>query len=192
MAAGSNVHRLLELLSFVLMTLALCAACGDPEAPPVPDAGPAQPASCNPLSADHCMLPWPSTFYLKKDTTTQTRYRLAYSKQVMPLNKDGVQVDTARFNQPDGFSFGSQMLVHFKQGISPKGLPGQDALATSLGAKSLIWLLEYSTGARVPLLSSSWRPSSSPTGRWSTPARGRAIQSESQVIYVHGWTRTRR
>ncbi len=108
-------------------------------------------AYCNPLSTDHCFLPWPSSYYLKKDSSTVTGYRLNYPKEAMPKNDEGVYLDPGRFNLLDGFSIASEPVVYFKSGVSPEGLPSQKSLADSTTDKSLIWIIEYKTGKRIPL-----------------------------------------
>jgi hypothetical protein len=69
------------------------------------------PEHCNPLSTDSCLHPWPSTFYLKQDATTETGYRVNYPQQALPVTVKGLALEPARFNQPDGFSIGSQIIV---------------------------------------------------------------------------------
>ena len=109
------------------------------------------PSYCNPLSTDHCFLPWPSSFYLKKDSATETGYRVNYPKEAMAVNNEGVSVDPARYNLLDGFSVGSQAIVLFASGVSEQGLPGQGDLAKSVSDSSPIWMLSYDKGERVPL-----------------------------------------
>jgi len=109
------------------------------------------PAHCNPLSTDHCFLPWPSSFYLKQDSTTKTGWRVNYPKQVMAINNEGKPVDPVRYNLLDGFSIGSQIMAYFQAGVSREGLPRSSELAVSVSDKSPIWLLAYDSGERVPL-----------------------------------------
>jgi hypothetical protein len=108
------------------------------------------PAHCNPLSTDHCMLPWPSTFYLQADAATKTGYRLHYPSEAMPKNRDGKPLDPTRYGFLDGFSVGSQLVVYFKEGIGEQGLPGFDSIAASITDQSPIWIIEHTTGERVP------------------------------------------
>ena len=140
-------------IALLMTSLAWIGGCGDDV-----DLEQTLPAHCNPLSADQCLLPWPSTFYLKKDATTRTGYRVSYPVKAMPQNVDiddpdkpGVRVDPTRYNLLDGFSVGSQLLVYFKAGVSKTGLPSQHKLADSVTDKSLIWLMDFKTGKRVPL-----------------------------------------
>ena len=152
--------------SLLTATLIFALACSDDDEPlPTKDAGADTtadaaaplPVHCNPLSQE-CLLPWPSSFYLKKDSTTKTGYRVDYPLKAMPHNVDidnpnkpGLKVDPKRYNMLDGFSVASQLLVHFKGGVSQKELPTLDKLADSITDKSLIWIMEFKTGTRVPL-----------------------------------------
>ncbi|MCC6748053.1 MAG: hypothetical protein IT371_10370 [Deltaproteobacteria bacterium] len=106
---------------------------------------------CNPLTLDHCFLPWPSSFHLRRDSATRTGYRLSYAPELLPRSKGGASVDTSRYALFDGFSVGSQVTVYFRSGVSRTGLPRQQDAARSTTAESPIWLLEYDTGRRVPL-----------------------------------------
>jgi hypothetical protein len=123
-------------------------ACGgDEELPP----GSSRPSYCNPLSEESwCLLPWPSSFFLSRDASTRTGYRVSYSRQATPKNESGIPVDPTRFNTLDGFPVASQIVVAFRGGVSPQGLPGPEALAASVEAQSPIWLLEMKSGTRVP------------------------------------------
>jgi hypothetical protein len=109
------------------------------------------PSHCNPLSTDHCFLPWPSSYYLKQDSATKTGYRVDYPKAAMAVNDEGTSVDPARYNLLDGFSIGSQPIAFFASGVSKQGLPGPNDLAKSVSDSSPIWILNHKTGARVPL-----------------------------------------
>lgn len=109
------------------------------------------PEHCNPLSSTSCLHPWPSTFYLRQDATTETGYRVNYPQQALPITAEGLPLEPARFNQPDGFSIGSQIIVTFDSGLLKQGLPTLDDLAASVTESSPIWIMEHDTGERVPL-----------------------------------------
>jgi hypothetical protein len=131
----------------LLFAALLFGGCSSEE----PDVAPIA-SGCNPISADHCFLPWPSSFYLAKDASTRTGYRVAYPAGVLPVNKDGVAFDPTRPNLADGFSAASQPLVYFEGGLSTEGLPtDQDDLASSISKDSAVQLLDLETATRVPL-----------------------------------------
>ncbi len=133
-------------LARVLLLSALLPACGEEE----PIEGPPAPPHCNPLVGDHCLLPWPSSFYLAPDAATVTGHRVAYPREALPKTKGGAYLDPARYNQLDGFSIGSQILVSFKEGVSAEGLPSLADLAGSLTDASPIAILDMQEGSRVP------------------------------------------
>jgi hypothetical protein len=120
------------------------AACGG-------DSGPVGiPDQCNPLGGPACMMPWPSSMYLKADTSTATGYRLALPANAMPINIDGIGVDPAPFNRWDGFSPSGPILAAFEGGVSATGLPPYDDIAKSLAADAPIVLLDLDTMERQP------------------------------------------
>lgn len=107
-------------------------------------------AHCNPLSREHCFLPWPSSFYLKADATTKTGYRVAYDAKALPANNKGKPIDPTRHNLRDGFSVGAQPIIWLPGGISMSGLASLDEPEPSIAADHPIWLLSMPAGERVP------------------------------------------
>lgn len=105
---------------------------------------------CNPLSREHCFLPWPSSFYLKSDSSTKTGYRVAYDAKSLPANNKGKHVDPTRHNLRDGFSIGAQPILWLPQGIGAEGLASIDDPKPSVEADHPIWLLSMPGGERVP------------------------------------------
>lgn len=133
--------------SLLLACLALAACGADEEEDSV-----VLPAHCNPLSTDSCMLPWPSSFYLKQDGATGTGYRVSYPLEAMPVNRDNKPQDNSRYNLCDGFSIGSQIVAFFKEGVSDEGLPtDQVDLSGSVTGASLVSVMAHPSGERVPL-----------------------------------------
>lgn len=109
------------------------------------------PNACHPLVGTACMLPWPSSFYLKADSSTVTGYRVAYPQAALPHNEQKEPLDPTPYNRLDGFTIGPQIVVQFPTGISPEGLPAYTDIAHSLSEESLVTLIEFGSGARVPL-----------------------------------------
>ena len=62
---------------------------------------------CNPLSEVHCLLPFPSDFYLEDDTRTPTGKKIALTTGSLPVNIDDVPIEPTYLNENDGFSIGS-------------------------------------------------------------------------------------
>lgn len=129
-----------KLVVFVV----LFAACGDDgNTSGIPD-------PCNPLDGHGCMLPWPSSTYLKEDSTTETGFRVDIPLAAMPTNEDEVTIDPAPLNRYDGFSMTAPLLARFETGVSPDGLPSFKNPDESLAADSPIVLVDLDTGERAP------------------------------------------
>lgn len=134
------------LLVFALACAGL--ACSSESAAP-PELEQPLGAECNPLSRAHCLLPWPSSFYLKKDSSTVTGYRLNYPAAALPLNRDKHALDVTRYNLRDGFSGGSQPIVWLPGGFSMDGLPRLADPSSSTAVDCPIWFVEQESGKRV-------------------------------------------
>jgi pimeloyl-ACP methyl ester carboxylesterase len=127
-----------------LFVLALLAACGgNSDSSGIP-------AACNPLGGAGCMLPWPSMAYAKVDSSSATGFRLDVPSAAMPVNVDGIPVDSAWLDRWDGFSAIGPILVAFDTGVSVEGLPGHQDPDASLAASSPIVLVDMNTGERAP------------------------------------------
>lgn len=125
------------------LSLALAACGGSDTSLPIE-------AMCNPLGAGHCMTPWPSSAFEVDDPATITGRRLAIPEGTLPTNADGAAADPAGWNVADGFSPSAPMVMAWKGGVSPEGLPPSDNFDLSLAADSPTVILDLTTGARVP------------------------------------------
>lgn len=104
---------------------------------------------CNPLGAGHCMTPWPSSAFETEDASSLTGRRLAIPEGTLPSNLDNVAADPAGWNVADGFSPAAPMVMAWKGGVSPEGLPPHDNFDRSLAADSPTVIIDMTTGARV-------------------------------------------
>ena len=125
-----------------LAGLAIIAACGGPSALPVKE-------SCNPLGANACMTPWPSSAFEVDDSTSATGRRLAIPERTLPINIDDLPTDPTGWNAADGFSPAAPMVMSFPGGVSPVGLPPNDNYDRSLASDSPTIILDMTTGERV-------------------------------------------
>ncbi len=102
---------------------------------------------CEILDSNNCMLPWPSSAFTVADPTTVTGRRVNLAVASMPVNKQGVPVQTAEFNRNDGFS-PSQMILTQIPGLDPvrTGVPQISDLSRSLEADSPVVVIRASTG----------------------------------------------
>ncbi|CAN5818072.1 hypothetical protein BH11MYX3_BH11MYX3_39210 [soil metagenome] len=120
----------------------LPAACGGPSALPVD-------AACNPLGANACMTPWPSSAFEVDDPSSATGRRLALPERTLPINIGELPTDPTGWNIADGFSPAAPMVMSFPGGVSPDGLPPNDNYDRSLAADSPTIILDMTTGERV-------------------------------------------
>lgn len=104
---------------------------------------------CEILDLLNCMFPWPSSAFTVADESTDTGRRVNMSIDSMPVNKQGVPIDTAEWNRNDGFS-PSQMIVAQVPGIdlAATGAPMITDLSRSQAADSPIVVIRASTGER--------------------------------------------
>jgi hypothetical protein len=124
--------------------LTLLAACGGSSN----DSG--IPDQCNPLGGQGCLLPWPSMAFATVDSTAKTGFRVALTKDAMPINGDQVAIDPKMVDRWDGFSPTGPMLALFPKGVSITNLPTFKDPTASLAADSPIVLLDIDTGERAP------------------------------------------
>ena len=106
---------------------------------------PLMPAHCEPLSPLVCGLPFPSSFFLEPDATTETGYRLA----VGPIlrNRRG-PISAEALSARDGFSVNAALLAHLPHATA-QGLPRSNSIERSLEASSPTVILDTVTGERV-------------------------------------------
>jgi hypothetical protein len=106
---------------------------------------------CELLIAEQCLLPYPSSFFLKPDTTTPTGWRLNYTLGAMPANSRGTHINPAEWNTLDGFSPGTLILAVFPQGVGLDASHTASVVAVerSLDGDSPTVLLDADTGERV-------------------------------------------
>ncbi|HEY0483556.1 MAG TPA: hypothetical protein VGD37_38825 [Kofleriaceae bacterium] len=106
-------------------------------------------AACNPLGDGHCMTPWPSSAFEVDDPASPTGRRLAIPDGALPSNTEGVPADPAGWNLADGFSPAAPIVMAWKGGVSPEGLPPLDNLDLSLADDSPTVILDMTAGTRI-------------------------------------------
>jgi hypothetical protein len=110
---------------------------------------------CDFLIEERCILPYPSSFFLKPDATTPTGLRVNYGPQSLPKNTSNVYVDPTDWNTLDGFSPGPMILALFPDTGSPVDVgPGSNVafhtnFDRSLEADHPIVLMKADTGERI-------------------------------------------
>lgn len=127
-----------------LLPLALLVACnGDTGPEPAPF------SDCDPLIEDACALPWPSTFFMEKDSSTVSGWRVALREHTLPMNRDDVQIKPDAWNEKDGFSTLGTLLLYYRD-IDPATLVGKHDIGASLSDDASILIIDAETGERMP------------------------------------------
>ena len=109
------------------------------------------PATCDPLGGDRCMLPFPNDHFTVADPATATGRRVQLAPDATPANAAGTHIDPTELNRNDGFSPGSAIAV-LLPGIDPEasGLAPVTDMARSLRRDAPIVVIDATTGKRHP------------------------------------------
>jgi hypothetical protein len=147
-------RRVIPLVVFgALLAAGLGLASGPAPVGAAPLVHLAPPAAdrCDPIDPRHCLLPYPNDFFTAADPTTDTGRRVHLDPASMPVNIKGKAMDPAEWNQNDGFSPGSAVVL-FAPGVD-LGLSGAAPLTDierSLDAAAPIVIIDAATGERHP------------------------------------------
>ena len=141
----------LSLLSGLLLGPALAWATHPVEK--TPGAGMAKPQQqCEMLDPGHCLFPYPSDFFTRRDPATATGRRLDFPLEAMPVNRFGQQVDPLAWNRRDGFSAGTMLVVHLPQvDLKASDAPQITDPFRALKDDSPMVLMDADNGTRYPL-----------------------------------------
>jgi hypothetical protein len=139
-------------LALCAATLLTLAGCGDDDATAT-DAGqdaeaPAQ-GDCNPLDPSVCALPFPSAFYLREDATSESGYRVSFGAQSLPRHAQAGPVDPTYFNEKDGFSIHTPMLLYFED-VSLDGTVSHLDIGAYEATDTKTVIIDTETGDRLP------------------------------------------
>jgi hypothetical protein len=105
---------------------------------------------CNPVGGgEHCLLPFPSSFFLTEDTATPSGYRVDFGPTSLPLNDFDVRTDPTYWNEKDGFPTLGAMYAHFPD-LSVDGVVSHEDLDAYLADDAKTVILNAETGERVP------------------------------------------
>src|SRR5262245_6330249 len=129
----------------------LLVGCSSPRANAPAAFDDSLPDTCSPLrSAGACMMPWPNAIYLDRDPATRTGYRLALTKETLPVVAGtGTELDHKRWNDADGFSPATPILVYFPEHLDPASLVSWRNESPSGSAESATVLVDMQNNARV-------------------------------------------
>lgn len=106
---------------------------------------------CDPLVTEHCLLPFPSSHFLKTDTATATGVRLWFSPEAFPKNGKKVSAYTPEYDRLDGFSPASQILTVIPGvDLEKSGAADYLSIDKSIAATTPTIILDVETGEFVP------------------------------------------
>ncbi len=108
---------------------------------------------CDPLSYSRCADPFPSSFFLREDTSTPTGVRVHLGPTTLPFTNQGelsYQPDPKYWNELDGFSPMTPLIVEIP-GMAIGTLPGHANIGDSLLEASDVIVVDWDTGERHPV-----------------------------------------
>ncbi len=110
-------------------------------------------ADCQPYGGSACLLPFPNDLYTRPDAGTPTRLRVHLPANAMPADSQGRRIAVAEYDRADGFSPGSDVIVHIRGLDNPIALAKTGAvpltnMARSFARNQPIVIIDERTGAR--------------------------------------------
>lgn len=105
-------------------------------------------SECDPLDTSVCALPFPSSFY-EREADTVSGVQMSYGVESFPRNRDYVALQPTAWNERDGHSIGSPVLVFFED-VSTAGTFGHDAIGRYADEDAKTFIINTRTGERVP------------------------------------------
>ena len=104
---------------------------------------------CNPVDDGHCLLPYPSSFFLAEDMTTASGKRVDFDSDSLPINSSGNAMDITDLNRKDGFSILGTLFAYF-EGPLHNDLRTPSDIATSLSPESDTYIIHAESGELLP------------------------------------------
>lgn len=146
-----------EIIVLVNQALIGCYEVGSCDDPAVIESEPlcaldSASVRCEFLDESHCLLPYPSSYFLADDPTTVTGKRVAFPRDAMPTNRVGVHIDPKEHNTFDGFSPGPILLAAFPQGVDliASDVPTIENMPRGAEEDSPTVLIDAESGVRIP------------------------------------------
>ena len=148
-----NVYRRLALLCLLASLPFLASAAYSAyiylptrNPPPGSNTGP----YCDPVDDSECLMPFPSSFFTRRDNTTDTGRRVSISLEALStMYKGGGPEHPSFLNDLDGFSTGGPIVFYIEglkegggMGANGSKLPDPDHIEISLTSQSITLLLD--------------------------------------------------
>jgi hypothetical protein len=108
--------------------------------------------SCHPFRTEGaCGVPYPSSFWLEEDESTETGYRVALAPEIVAASAASDEpFDPTLWNVRDGFSPASPIVAYFSEKLDDTSLPSQHDYESSLDPASATLIVNLDTGELVP------------------------------------------
>jgi hypothetical protein len=110
-------------------------------------------ADCQPYGASACLLPFPNDLFTRPDSSTPTGLRVHLPASAMPADKQRQRIAVAEYDRADGFSPGSDVIVHVRgldnpAALARTGAAGLTNMARSFARNQPIVIIDERTGGR--------------------------------------------
>ena len=113
---------------------------------------------CDPVDTAECLMPFPSSYFTRLDTTTVTGRRIDIKEEALKsFYKASGPIHPSYVNEMDGFSTGGPIVFYLEgmregngMGTNGSHLPAYDDIASSLTSDSVTLLLNFDSAVLVP------------------------------------------
>jgi hypothetical protein len=117
-----------------------------------------------------CMLPFPDDYYTVADPNTATGRRIDFNTEATPTNVEGKHIEASPYNESDGFSPGSVILVKVPgiettADVAATGAVAVNKLRTYKRERAPVVVIDAETGQRWPIWTEIDSTASEPSKR---------------------------
>ncbi len=173
---------LIVIVIFVILSIVSAVQSGTNYGDPCADrSDPACFDQCNPIDTTACILPYPSSYYLAVDSSTETGYRVNIGPRTLPITKRGTHINPENWNDLDGFSTTAPLLFNLPDVTNDTMVPWWNIELYSASNVSSI-LINTKTGERVP----HWVEIDRVDPHWPMIIMQPAVSLEFNTHYVVG------
>jgi hypothetical protein len=115
-------------------------------------------ADCQPFAGRSCPFPFPSNLLTAPDKSTTTGLRVRLPEAALPVSNHGVHLSVRPYDENDGFSPGSTLIVHVpglddQAALQRSGAAGLLDIGRSMRRGQPIVVIDERTAKRVPIWS---------------------------------------
>ncbi|MFT4979203.1 MAG: hypothetical protein ACI8S6_005113 [Myxococcota bacterium] len=133
----------------MLLLLSALSACNGDKSTSDTSSAVTENPDCDPVAAELCGLPFPSTFYMTEEADSPTGWRVSLGPTTLPVNANDFQPSPTLWNERDGFSPVTPIMT-WLPGLSLDGVVSHEDIDASLADGALTVVLDAETGERIP------------------------------------------